>query len=51
LSSQRHEVEVDDVMEFTQYACGKRLKDGLPLVPSTETACTMLAANNRYPTK
>ncbi|MFT3929246.1 MAG: hypothetical protein QM709_03010 [Spongiibacteraceae bacterium] len=50
LSSQRHEVEVDDVMEFTRYAMSKGWGDGLPLIPPTETRVrTMLAANNRYP--
>jgi hypothetical protein len=50
LSSQRHEVEVDDVMEFTQYAMAKGWGDGLPLIPPTEGRVrAMLAANNRYP--
>lgn len=50
LSSQRHEAEIDDVMEFTRYAMEQGWGDGLPLIPPTETRVrTLLAANNRYP--
>lgn len=50
LSSQRREVEVDDVMEFTRYAMEQGWGDGLPLIPPTEARVRMmLGLNNRYP--
>lgn len=49
LSSQTHDVEVDDVMAFTHFALQKGWGDGLPLIPPTESRVrSMLAANNRF---
>lgn len=49
LSSQRHEAETDDVMEFTRFAMDKGWGDGLPLIPPTEARVrAFLARNNRY---
>jgi hypothetical protein len=50
LSSQRHEAEADDVMEFTRFSMAKGWGDGLPLIPPTEARVrAFLARNNRYP--
>lgn len=50
LSSQQHETEIDDVMEFTRFAMEQGWGDGLPLIPPTETRVrTFLSENNRYP--
>ena len=49
LSSQRHEAETDDVMEFTRFAMDRGWGDGLPLIPPTEARVrAFLARNNRY---
>lgn len=49
LSSQRHEAEIDDVMEFTCYAMAQGWGDGLPLIPPTEARVrAFLGRNNRY---
>lgn len=49
LSSEQHETEIDDVMEFTRFAMEQGWGDGLPLIPPTETRVrTFLSANNRY---
>ena len=49
LSSQRHEAEADDVMEFTRFAMEKGWGDGLPVIPPTEARVrAFLARNNRY---
>jgi len=49
LSSQRHEAEVDDVMEFTRFALERGWGDGLPLIPPTEARVrAFLAGNNRH---
>ncbi len=50
LSSQRHDVEIDDVMAFTHEAMEKGWGDGLPLIPPTEGRVReFLSQNNRYP--
>jgi hypothetical protein len=49
LSSQRHEAEIDDVMEFTRYAMAQGWGDGLPMIPPTEARVrAFLGCNNRY---
>lgn len=49
LSSQQHETEIDDVMEFTRYAMQQGWGDGLPLIPPTEARVRQfLGKNNRY---
>ncbi|WP_206046852.1 hypothetical protein [Mangrovimicrobium sediminis] len=49
LSSQKHEVEVDDVMAFTEEATARGWGDGLPLIPPTEARVRQfLSKNNRY---
>lgn len=49
LSSQRHEAEIDDVMEFTRFAMEHGWGDGLPLIPPTESRVrAFLSKNNRY---
>ena len=49
LSSQRHEAEADDVMEFTRFSMAKGWGDGLPVIPPTEARVrAFLARNNRY---
>lgn len=50
LSSQRHETEIDDAMEFTHFAMQQGWGDGLPLIPPTESRVrAFLSKNNRYP--
>jgi len=49
LSSESHETEIDDVMEFTRFAMEQGWGDGLPLIPPTEARVRMfLGMNNRF---
>lgn len=49
LSSEHHETEVDDVMDFTHFSLEQGWGDGLPLIPPTESRVRQfLAQNNRY---
>jgi hypothetical protein len=49
LSSEQHEAEIDDVVEFTRYALERGWGDGLPMIPPTEARVrALLNQNNRY---
>jgi len=50
LASKRHEAEIDDTTEFTQFSLQKGWGDGLPVIPPTEARVrAFLAKNNRFP--
>jgi len=49
LSSESYDTEIDDTMEFTQFAMKQGWGDGLPLIPPTEARVRMfLGLNNRF---